>query len=62
MPRQPWRSYRLGWRRSSQCPFRLALRQDAINWLRGQRAQLHLDLLTEAQAEQEWLKIRIVDC
>ena len=34
--------------------FRLALRQDRARWLRGQRAQLYVDLLTEAHAEQEY--------
>jgi hypothetical protein len=39
--------------------FRLALRQDQARWLREQRAQLYADLLTEAYAEQEYLKYAI---
>jgi hypothetical protein len=35
--------------------FRLALRQDQARWLREQRAQLYVDLLTEAHAEEEYL-------
>ena len=35
--------------------FRLALRQDQVRWLREQRAQLYVDLLTEAYAEQEYV-------
>jgi hypothetical protein len=34
--------------------FRLALRQDQAWWLREQRAQLYVDMLTEAHAEQEY--------
>lgn len=34
--------------------FRLALSQDRARWLREQRAQLYVDLLTEAHAEQEY--------
>jgi hypothetical protein len=34
--------------------FRLALRQDQARWLREQRAQLYVDMLTEAHAEQEY--------
>ena len=34
--------------------FRLALRQDRARWLREQRAQLYVDMLTEAHAEQEY--------
>jgi hypothetical protein len=34
--------------------FRLALRQDQARWLREQLAQLYVDLLTEAHAEQEY--------
>jgi hypothetical protein len=41
--------------------FRLALRQDAIRWLREQRAQLYVDLLAEAHAEQEYLKFATAD-
>jgi hypothetical protein len=36
--------------------FRLALRQDAIRWMREQRAQLYVDLLAEAHAEQQYLE------
>jgi len=32
--------------------YRLTLRQDAIRWLRERRAQLYVDLRTEAHAEQ----------
>jgi len=32
--------------------YRLTLRQDAIRWLRERRAQLCVDLLTEAHPEQ----------
>jgi hypothetical protein len=35
--------------------FRLALRQDQTRWLRDQRAQIYVDLLTEADAECEYL-------
>src|SRR6516225_2713775 len=35
--------------------YRLTLRQDAIRWLRERRAQLYVDLLTEAHAEQAYL-------
>jgi hypothetical protein len=35
--------------------YRLTLRQDAIRWLRERRAQLYVDLLTEAHAEQFYL-------
>jgi hypothetical protein len=41
--------------------FRLALRQDAIRWLREQRAQLYVDMLTEAQAEYAWLQYALAD-
>ena len=41
--------------------FRLALRQDQARWLREQRAQLYVDLLTEAYAEQEYLHYAIAD-
>jgi len=37
--------------------FRLALRQDQSRWIREQRADLYMDMLTEAYAEQEWLKL-----
>lgn len=36
--------------------FRLALRQDHSRWLREQRAQVYVDLLTEAYAEQQWIE------
>jgi hypothetical protein len=35
--------------------YRLTLRQDAVRWLRERRAQLYVDLLTEAHAEQFYL-------
>ena len=35
--------------------YQLTLRQDAIRWLRERRAQLYVDLLTEAHAEQAYL-------
>jgi hypothetical protein len=35
--------------------YRLTLRQDAIRGLRERRAQLYVDLLTEAHAEQAYL-------
>jgi hypothetical protein len=35
--------------------YRLTLRQDAVRWLREHRAQLYVDLLTEAHAEQYYL-------
>lgn len=41
--------------------FRLALRQDAIRWLREQRTQLYVDLLAEAQAEQQYLEFATAD-
>jgi hypothetical protein len=41
--------------------FRLALRQDQARWLREQRAQLYVDLLTEAHAEQEYLDYAMAD-
>lgn len=41
--------------------FRFALRQDAARWLREQRAQLYVDMLTEAQAEQTWLEYTLAD-
>jgi hypothetical protein len=37
--------------------YRLTLRQDAIRWLRERRAQLYMDLLTEAHAEQFYLSV-----
>src|SRR6266545_8350407 len=41
--------------------FRLALRQDQVRWLREQRAQLYVDLLTEAYAEQQYFDYEIAD-
>jgi hypothetical protein len=41
--------------------FRLALRQDATRWLREQRAQLYVDLLAEAHAEQQYLEFATAD-
>lgn len=38
--------------------FRLALRQDHVRWIREQRAELYVDMLTEAQAEYEWLEYK----
>jgi hypothetical protein len=35
--------------------FRYALRQDQRRWVRDQRAQVYVDLLVEASAENEWL-------
>jgi hypothetical protein len=37
--------------------FRLALRQDHVHWIREQRSELYVDMLAEAYAEQEWLKL-----
>jgi hypothetical protein len=36
--------------------FRFTIRQEQARWLREQRAQLYVDLLTEAYAEQQWLE------
>jgi hypothetical protein len=36
--------------------FRFAIRQEQTRWLREQRAQLYVDLLTEAYAEQQRLE------
>jgi hypothetical protein len=41
--------------------FRLALRQDQVRWLREQRAQLYVDLLTEAYTEQQYFEYEIAD-
>jgi hypothetical protein len=41
--------------------FRLALRQDHTRWLLERRAELYVDLLTEAYAEQQWLEFRNAD-
>ena len=35
--------------------FWLTLRQDSVRWYREQRADLYVDLLTEADAERSWL-------
>jgi hypothetical protein len=37
--------------------FRLALRQDHVRWIREQRSQLYIDMLTEAHAEYDWLEL-----
>jgi hypothetical protein len=41
--------------------FRLALRQDQARWLRGQRAELYVDLLTEAYAEMQYLEYELAE-
>src|ERR1700750_1672316 len=41
--------------------FRLALRQDQARWLREQRAQLYVDMLTEAYAEQQYFQNATAD-
>lgn len=41
--------------------FRLALRQDQARWLREQRTQLYVDLLTEGYAEEQWLEYAMAD-
>lgn len=41
--------------------FRLALRQDHTRWVREQRAQVYIDLLTEAYAEQQWMEADAAD-
>jgi len=41
--------------------FRLALRQDRLRRLHDQRAQLYVDLLTEAHAEQDFFEFDIAD-
>jgi hypothetical protein len=41
--------------------FRLALRQDAIRWLRERRADLYVDHLAEAHAERQYLEFAIAD-
>jgi hypothetical protein len=41
--------------------FRLALRQDEMRWLRERRAELYVDLLTEAVAERERLEYALAD-
>jgi hypothetical protein len=37
--------------------FRFAMRQDQVRWAREQRSELYADMLAEAYAEQEWLKL-----
>jgi hypothetical protein len=37
--------------------YRLILRRDAIRWLRERRAQLYVDMLTQAHAEQFYLSV-----
>jgi hypothetical protein len=41
--------------------FRLALRQDSTRRMYDQRAQLYVDLLTEAYAEREWFNFESQD-
>ena len=41
--------------------FRFALRQGREQWIREQRSRLYVDMLTEAQAEQEWLEYATAD-
>jgi hypothetical protein len=41
--------------------FHLALRQDHTRWLRERRAEVYVDLLTEAYAEQQWLEFDMAD-
>jgi hypothetical protein len=41
--------------------FRFAMRQDHVRWIREQRAELYVDMLSEAHAEQEWLKLETAD-
>jgi hypothetical protein len=41
--------------------FHLALWQDKIRWLREQRSQLYVDLLTEAHAERAWRQYATAD-
>ncbi len=41
--------------------FRLALRQDHARWLRERRAELYVDLLTEAYAEQQYFDLDTAD-
>ncbi|MEV0267532.1 hypothetical protein AB0H43_02025 [Hamadaea sp. NPDC050747] len=40
--------------------FRLALKQDEARWLREQRAQLYVDVMTEAYAEQLWFEYHLI--
>jgi hypothetical protein len=37
--------------------FRFAMRQDQVRWVREQRSELYMDMLAEAHAEQEWLRL-----
>jgi len=41
--------------------FRLALRQDQQRWLREQRTELYVDVLTEAYAEEHYLQYTTTD-
>ncbi|GAA1690581.1 hypothetical protein GCM10009733_103450 [Nonomuraea maheshkhaliensis] len=41
--------------------FRFTIRQEQVRWLREQRAQLYVDMLTEAYAEQQWLERNLLD-
>src|SRR5215469_1597465 len=62
MPSRGWRWWRSRLRLTVPwITFRLALRQDQIRWLREQRAQLYVDLLAEAHAEQKWLQYALAD-
>src|SRR5215469_3817623 len=62
MPSRGWRWWRSLLRLTVPwITFRLALRQDQIRWLREQRAQLSVDLLAEAHAEQKWLQYALAD-
>jgi hypothetical protein len=38
--------------------FRFALQQDHVRWMREQRSELYVDLLTEARTRQLWLEIQ----
>jgi len=40
---------------------RLASQQDQAQWLRDQRSALYVDLLTEAEAEQQWFEYATSD-
>jgi hypothetical protein len=41
--------------------FRFELKQNRVDRLRDQRAQLYVDLLTEATAEQKWFEHETAD-
>lgn len=41
--------------------FRFATRQEYLRWHRDRRADLYIDLLAEAYAEQQWLELRMAD-